>query len=191
MTRKRVRPPWMRHRDRRRLLGALGAVAATLVVVALAALARHQDLGMQYGHATNVEAGMARATSTPSFRSSGMPNSTLTPGAALTVDTAVVCRPGYATMSVPRVHSGDSSKKRLMTDIECCGVIVVPSIRMVCGRLHIKLTTFIVELGALPRTFGISGLSPLPRQSRRMKSRMNFTISCAAGGCHLRKRRAR
>ncbi len=79
----------------------MGAVGATLVLIAAAVMARHQNVTIRPQNATAVETRMTTLTAAPSLSSDGTPDSALTPGAIITSDTAVVCRPGYATRIRP------------------------------------------------------------------------------------------
>lgn len=85
------------------MLGALGPIVALLVVISAAAFARDLEAESPVQNTMAVTTAMA-ITPAPTTDASGngdMPNLTLTPGAAVTTDTAVICRPGYATSIRP------------------------------------------------------------------------------------------
>ena len=101
MTRKRITPPWVRARNRRRALTALAIFASLLIIMALALFAQHRSVATQVHDATTTVRANASTTAVVSSKLSDMPDSTLTPGAVGTTDATVVCRPGYATSIRP------------------------------------------------------------------------------------------
>jgi hypothetical protein len=99
---KGTKPPWIRQRNSRRRFIAVGTVAAILLLVAAVMLSRHRDIEAKAGDTIRSETATAPAPMTPSFASpNDMPDSTLTPGLAVTTDATIVCRPGYATSIRP------------------------------------------------------------------------------------------
>lgn len=107
MTRKRITPPWVRTRRRRRAQAALGIFAALVAVAGVALLAYDRNAAIQ-GHdavrviVTAYPSSMGSAsTGDSSNRSGEFPDTSLTPGAAVTSDIAVICRQGYATSVRP------------------------------------------------------------------------------------------
>ena len=104
-------PPWIRVRNRRRLLGVIGALAAVTVVVFAIPL-HYQDLAPTPHPnvvSTTAISSTAVQSSIQDARISDMPDMALTPGAVTTTDTAAVCEPGYAT----RVRPNGAAWKRL------------------------------------------------------------------------------
>lgn len=107
MTRKRKAPPWIRARNRHRAAAALGVFAGLVIVATIAFFAQRHPVATQvFGAATTAVrlTSPPPAASTASARpssSSDMPDSTLTPGEAVTTDATLVCRPGYATSIRP------------------------------------------------------------------------------------------
>jgi hypothetical protein len=99
------RPPWIRIRNRRRMLVAYTALVGVLTVAFAAFYGRSHDVranaerqrtAPSYSSAVSAAISWTRAPS-----SAEMPDSTLTPGAVATANTATVCRPGYATSVRP------------------------------------------------------------------------------------------
>ena len=105
MTRKRITPPWVRTRRRRRVQAALVIFTALVAIAALALLAYDRNAAIQDAVRVVVTAhpssmGSAAAVDS-SNRSGDFPDSSLTPGAVVTNDVAVICRQGYATSVRP------------------------------------------------------------------------------------------
>jgi hypothetical protein len=103
---KKRTPPWIGQRDRRRLVAALGFVLGALVLAALL-LAAHYRGSHSERTAPNDFSETVAPTGSVGRTSEGdpngpeFPNTALTPGAIVTTDTLVICRPGYATIVRP------------------------------------------------------------------------------------------
>ena len=98
-------PPWIRIRNRRRLLAASAALCGVLLI-AFAAVNGHSYAARTYALGQSQQSIPDSLASSSPFQAvtgpaADMPNSLLTPGAVATSDRMIVCRPGYATSVRP------------------------------------------------------------------------------------------
>jgi hypothetical protein len=100
VTRRSRRPPWVRRRNRQRLLTVVTIFAGILIVVA-AVLASRQSAPTEARLAAVLTTAALTPGASSSPESNDMPNEALTPGAVATTDVGIVCRPGYATSVRP------------------------------------------------------------------------------------------